>query len=71
MSVFISNQESGLVLPSLLIRIYIDQSDKHLNKKSKREWVWLLLPRAELADLVFIKGLFEQLKANGFILLHV
>lgn len=71
MSMFIPNQRSGLVLPSLLVRIYRDRSDKHLNKKSKREWVCLLLPRAGLADPVFIKGLFEQLKANGFMLSHV
>lgn len=71
MSMFISNQGSGLALSSLLVSIYTDGNEKHLNKKSKREWVWLLLPRAGLADPVFIKGLFEQLKANGFMLSHV
>lgn len=71
MSVFISNQGSGLALSYLLVRIYADRNNKHLNKKSKREWVWLLLHRAGLADPVFIKGLFEQPKANGFMLSHV
>lgn len=71
MSMFISNQRSRLVLPSLLVGIYTDRSDRHLNKKSKREWICLLLPRAGLADPVFIKGLFEQLKVNGFMLTHV
>lgn len=71
MSIFISNQGSGPVLHSLLVRIYIHRHDEHLNKENKREWVCFLLPRAGLADPVFTKGFYEWLKADGFVSSHV
>ena len=71
MSIFMSNWESGLVLHSSLVGIYIHRNDEHLNRESKRECLGFLLPREVLVDPVFTKGLYEWLKANGFMSSHV